>query len=182
MIRGLRHRGARVGTPAFAQDYLRALSERQGVPSRSVDVERDAAVVLELFLDKGARIGREGPDRSDVADLVEISAALLGIADDATDDQIDAVARALAAVVGRLRPSLVQHDLAQDAEDSLEPPREHAAHCGPARRGPRSTAAPPTVNEALLAEAHHATRLSVDGGRKETPLTTGENGPPDAGC
>ncbi|WP_091076970.1 MerR family transcriptional regulator [Microlunatus sagamiharensis] len=119
-IRALRHRGARPDTPTFAHGYLEALSARKDVPPRSVGVERDAALVLELLLDEDARVELERLNPSDLAELVDVSAALLGIAANAGDDQIDALARALAAAVGRLCPRLVKHELTLKTADALE--------------------------------------------------------------
>ncbi|WP_440708212.1 MerR family transcriptional regulator [Herbiconiux sp. YIM B11900] len=124
VIGELRRLGPLADTPAYALGYIAALGDRQGMPVRLIDAERDAAVVLELFLDPGAWPGLGVVDGPDAAQLAVVTDALLGLADDAADDaadeRIDAVADSLAAVIGRVQHLLAAPQLTRESAQSLE--------------------------------------------------------------
>ena len=120
MINTLREHGTRVDTPAFAQRYLDVLARRQDLPPRSAEAERDASVLLELFLDRDVSGELDELDAPAIAQLADVTAALLGLADDASDDRIDAVASALAGVLERLHGVFDMPRLTREAADALE--------------------------------------------------------------
>ncbi|ROR80080.1 DNA-binding transcriptional regulator, MerR family [Plantibacter flavus] len=120
MISALREHGTRVDTPAYAQRYLDALGRRQDLSPRSVETERDASVLLELLLDRKTLAELGALDDSAIAELADVTAALLGLGDDASDELIDAVADGLAAVFDRLQHTSDTPRLSREAADSLD--------------------------------------------------------------
>lgn len=110
----------RVDTPAFAQKYITALDQRDGVASQPVEAERDAAVLLELLLDSGSAARLAVLNDGDIARLADVSTALLALPDDAPDAAIEAVADALASTLRRLQPVFSPVPLTREAAQSLE--------------------------------------------------------------
>jgi DNA-binding transcriptional MerR regulator len=135
-IEALRQSTVRVDTPAFARKYITALDQRDGVTSQPVEAERDAAVLLELLLDSGSAARLTVLNEGEIAELADVSAALLALADDAPDPEIDAVAVALASALRRLRPVFsplpLTREIAQSLEehvyDQLSSAQRHALH------------------------------------------------------
>ncbi|WP_213816629.1 MerR family transcriptional regulator [Glaciihabitans sp. dw_435] len=119
-IGALRQSTVRVDTPAFAQKYITALDQRDGVASQPVEAERDAAVLLELLLDSGSAARLTVLNEGEIAELADVSAALLALPDDAPDAGIDAVADALASALRRLQPVFSPLPLTREAAQSLE--------------------------------------------------------------
>lgn len=120
IVRGLRQPGIRADTPGYAYEYLTALGGRQSVSRQSLEAERDAAIVLDLFLDKDSLAGLEVLNGPQISQLADVATALLGLRDDTPDARIEAVADALAVVVGRLQHSIATLQLTQEVERSLE--------------------------------------------------------------
>lgn len=119
-IGALRQSTVRVDTPGFAQKYITALDQRDGVASQPVEVERDAAVLLELLLDSGSAARLTVLNEGEIAGLADVSAALLALPDDAPDAGIDAVADALVSALRRLQPVFSPLPLTREAAQSLE--------------------------------------------------------------
>lgn len=119
-IGALRHSAFRVDTPAFAQKYITALDQRDGIASEPVEAERDAAVILEFLLDSGSAARLTALNEGEIAGLADVSAALLALPDDAPDAVIDALADALASALRRLQPVFSPLPLTREAAQSLE--------------------------------------------------------------
>lgn len=119
-VGALRQSAVHVNTPAFAQKYITALDQRDGVASQPVEAERDAAVLLELLLDSGSAARLTVLSEAEIAELADVSAALLALPDDAPDARIDAVADALASALHRLQPVFSHLPLTREAAQSLE--------------------------------------------------------------
>lgn len=120
MITALREHGTHVDTPAYAQRYLDALGRRQDLSPRSVQTERDASVLVELFLDRKTLAELDKLDAPTLGQLTDLTAALFGLADDAPEEVVDAVADGLAAVFGRFRRTSDTPRLSREAADSLD--------------------------------------------------------------
>lgn len=119
-IRALRRHDVRADTPAFALEYITALNERDGVPSQSVETERDAAVLLELFLDSDSTAPLEVLGEAEIERLADVSAALLDLPDDAPDERINDVADALVSAFRRLHPVFSALPLSRETTQSFE--------------------------------------------------------------
>lgn len=119
-IAAVRRRDARVDTPAFAQLYLSALGEQEGLPSQSVETERDASVLLEAVLDAATitRLGLLAEER--IERLADVAVALLGLPDDASSVHVDDVADALASALRQLMPVISAGPPSPEAARSLE--------------------------------------------------------------
>lgn len=119
MIRQLRHDGARADTPAYVQGYIAALNDRNDMPQRSVDTERDAAVMLERFLTQSAQREHELLTSAEIEHLTSATTALLSLTDDSRDAHINAAANQLAAVIERLGGVFASPPLTRESEDSF---------------------------------------------------------------
>jgi DNA-binding transcriptional MerR regulator len=119
-IRGLRGQGPRADTPTYAHAYIAALSEREDVPSESVEAERDAAVVLELFLAGRSSAGEAILPGREVPQVVDAAAVLLGLTEDTSGAEIEEAVDALAEAIGGLRQFFVPAQLTREAGESLE--------------------------------------------------------------
>lgn len=119
-IGDLQRQGRQADTPAYAHAYIAALSDREDVPSESVEAERDAAVVLELFLEEGASAGEAVLAGQEVPQVVEAAAVLLGLTEDAQGAEIEAAVDALVQTIGELRQFFTPTRLAREAGESLE--------------------------------------------------------------
>lgn len=106
-IRALRQRDTPVDTPAFAREYLAVVGGRRELPTPSVEIERDAALLLESILDP-ASISRLTALRQDeIERLADVSAALLDLDEDASHEHLDTVVDALVSVLRQVTPLLL---------------------------------------------------------------------------
>lgn len=119
-IGALRQSAVRVDTPAFAQEYIAALKQRDGVASQPVQAERDAAVLLELLLDSSSTARFKVLDEAEIAELADVSTRLLTLPDDAPEADTDTVADALASVLLRLQPVFSPSPLSRETAKSVE--------------------------------------------------------------
>lgn len=119
-INALRQSAERVDTPAFAQEYTTELNQRDGVAAQPVQAERDAALLLELFLDSNSTARLMVLNEAEIAELADVSTGLLTLPDDAPEADTDAVADALASVLRRLQPVFSRSSLTRETAKSVE--------------------------------------------------------------
>ena len=101
------------------REYIDAL-ERNDISPKSIEAERDAAVLLELFFGTNEAPDARVLNGPQIEQLAEVTGSFLGLPKDARDNQIDAIATRLAGVIEQLRPSLQLPALTQSAERTFE--------------------------------------------------------------